>query len=151
MMADGAWVWGPGFAALFLLYFVAVIASLVMMIVAVVDIAKRPDWQWRLAGQEKVVWILLVVLINLLAIPSLIYWFKIRPKLIGVEQAAARGDLGPGFMTFGGWQPTPPSGWTAQWMSPPGWHPDPTGQDVYRWWDGYQWSEHTTSGQESVS
>ncbi len=45
-----------------------------------------------------------VVLVNFLAIPSLIYWFNVRKKLVAVEQAAA-GRFGPGHMTYSGWQP----------------------------------------------
>jgi hypothetical protein len=28
-------------------------------------------------------------------------------------------------------------------MTPPGWHPDPAGNGL-RWWDGNNWTEHTT-------
>lgn len=27
---------------------------------------------------------------------------------------------------------------------PPGWHPDPSGQPLLRWWDGAAWTEHLT-------
>jgi hypothetical protein len=128
---------GAGLVVLFILYGVVIIGSLAMLIVALVDIIKRPDWQWKLAGQEKVLWILLVILVNVLAIPSLIYWFKIRKKLIVVERAAASGLYGPGHLTYSGWEPTPPP------MAPPGWHPDPSGQHRLRWWDGTQWGEQT--------
>jgi hypothetical protein len=66
------------------------------LIIALIDIAKRPDWQWKIAGQEKILWFLLVILVNFLAIPSLIYWFNIRKKLIAVERAAAAGQFGAG-------------------------------------------------------
>jgi hypothetical protein len=92
-----------------------------------------------LAGQEKVLWILLVVLVNFLAIPSLIYWFNIRKKLVAVERAAA-GRFGPGTMTYSGWQPNLCHPYP---VAPPGWHPDPSGQNVLRWWDGTRWTEHT--------
>ncbi|MGH3281944.1 MAG: DUF2510 domain-containing protein [Trebonia sp.] len=29
-------------------------------------------------------------------------------------------------------------------ISPPGWHPDPYGQARLRWWDGTQWTGHTS-------
>jgi Protein of unknown function (DUF2510)/Type II CAAX prenyl endopeptidase Rce1-like len=27
---------------------------------------------------------------------------------------------------------------------PPGWHPDPSGANQWRWWDGYRWTEHVS-------
>ncbi|MGH9081153.1 MAG: DUF2510 domain-containing protein [Acidimicrobiales bacterium] len=137
--AIGSTAVGVGFAILILLYAAVIIGSLTMLVVALVDIVKRPDWQWKLAGQEKVLWVLLVVLVNFLAVPSLIYWFNIRKKLIAVEQAAATGQLGPGHLTYSGWQPD-----LYQYaVAPPGWHPDPSGQYRLRWWDGARWTEHT--------
>lgn len=29
---------------------------------------------------------------------------------------------------------------------PPGWYPDPSGQQGSRWWDGTQWTDHTQAG-----
>lgn len=132
---------GLGIALLFILYFAVIIGSLVMLIVALVDIVRRPDWQWKLARQEKILWLLLVILVNFLAIPSLIYWFNIRKKLIVVEKAAAAGQYGQGHMTYSGWEPGPPIPYPA--MFPPGWRPDPSGPHQFRWWDGTRWTEHT--------
>ena len=134
---------GAGIAALIIAWFVVWGGSLVMLVVALVDIARRPEWQWKLAGQEKVLWLLLVILVNILAIPSLIYWFSIRKKLVAVEQAAAAGQFGPGQMTYAGWAPVPPN--PSPGMVPPGWHPDPSGQQQWRWWDGTRWTDHTWS------
>jgi hypothetical protein len=99
-IADSTGV-GIGIAVFFILWVVIGIGSLVMLIVALIDIVKRPEWQWKLAGQEKVLWLLLVILVNFHAIPSLIYWFNIGRKLKVVEVAAANGHYGPGHMTFG--------------------------------------------------
>lgn len=77
---------GPVFVVLLVLYGVVLIGSLVMFVVALVDIIRRPEWQWKLAGQEKVLWIVLGVLINFLATPSLIYRFSIRKKLVVVDR-----------------------------------------------------------------
>ena len=106
-IADDAGVGIGFFAIFFIIWFAVIIGSLVLMIVALVDIVRRPDWQWKLAGQEKILWLLLVILVNLLAIPSLIYWFNIRKKLQAVEAAAVNGQYGPGHMTYAGWEPFP--------------------------------------------
>ncbi len=129
-----------GLFVVFAVYGIVAIGSLVMLVVALVDIVRRPEWQWKLAGQEKVLWILLVILVNVLAIPSLIYWFTVRKKLIAVQQAADSGAYGPGRVTYAGWEPVPPP------LVPPGWHPDPTGRPGLRWWDGVGWSGYTWGG-----
>ena len=140
-IADDAGAGIGFFAIFFIIWFAIAIGSLVLMIVALVDIARRPDWQWKLAGQEKILWLLLVILVNLLAIPSLIYWFNIRKKLQAVEAAAANGQYGPGHMTYAGWEPCPTPA-----MAPAGWYPDAAGQARLRWWDGAQWTNHTSDG-----
>ena len=91
MQAAGNVGFGIGFGIIIFVWLVVGIGSLVMLVVALVDIVKRPDWEWKLAGQEKILWILLVVLINFLAIPSLIYWFNIREEAhCGSRGRAAR-------------------------------------------------------------
>jgi hypothetical protein len=34
--------------------------------------------------------------------------------------------------------------------TPAGWHPDPQGQAALRYWDGQQWTEHTSDGQATA-
>jgi hypothetical protein len=143
---------GAGLVLLFIIvWFVVVIGSLVMFIVAIVDIVKRPDWQWKLAGQEKILWLLLVILVNILAIPALIYWFNIRKKLIAVEAAAVAGQYGPGQMTVSGWVPGPAAPAPYSSVAAPGWFSDPSHEHPLRWWDGGRWSEHTRSEQSPPS
>jgi hypothetical protein len=127
---------------LVILWIFIAVGSLVTMVVALVDIVKRPDWQWKIAGQEKILWLLLVVLINFLAIPSLIYWFNIRKKLMLVEKAAINGDYGP--INYG-WQQGPTLAMYPR-LAPPGWYTDPSGIGPLRWWDGAAWTEHVWSG-----
>ena len=133
--------------ALVLVWFVVVIGSLVMLIVAIVDIVTRPDWQWKLAGQEKILWLLLVILVNVLAIPALIYWFNIRKKLRVVEAAAAAGQYGPGHMTVSGWVPGPVGPVSFPATAVAGWYPDPGAAHGWRWWDGSRWTQHTQDHQ----
>ena len=149
MLATVTYQDGPPVALVtfFIVWGAVAIASLVMMIVALVDIVRRPEWQWKLAGQEKVLWILLVILVNILAVPALIYWFSIRTKLIAVEQAAAAGRYGPGRMTYSGWAPVPPD--PSPGRVPAAWYPDPSGQYQWRWWDGIGWSGHVWSSPPS--
>jgi hypothetical protein len=135
---------GIGLVIFFIAWVVIGIGSLVFLIVALVDIVKRPEWQWKMAGQEKILWLLLVILVNFLAIPSLIYWFSIRKKLQAVEEGAATGLYGPGHMTYAGWEPVP-----VQAMAPAGWYADSSGQAAFRWWDGARWTEHTSPGSQS--
>ena len=138
---------GVAIVIFLILWFAIIIGSLVMMIVALVDIVRRPDWQWKMAGQEKVLWLLLVILVNFLAIPSLIYWFNIRKKLKTVEDRAASGHYGPGHMTYSGWEPVPfPVPISNPGMAPAGWYPDASGQNHLRWWDGARWTDHTSDG-----
>ena len=141
---------GVAIVIFLILWFAIVIGSLVMMIVALVDIVRRPEWQWKLVGQEKVLWLLLVILVNILAIPSLIYWFNIRKKLKTVEEGATRGQYGPGHMTYAGWEPVPVP-ISNPGMTPAGWYPDASGQHHLRWWDGARWTDHTSDGSSTHS
>jgi hypothetical protein len=134
---------GVAIAIVFIVWFLIIIGSLAMMILALVDIVRRPEWQWKLAGQEKVLWLLLVILVNFLAIPSLIYWFNIRKKLKIVEEGAARGQFGPGHMTYAGWEPIPVPV-AKPGLAPAGWYPDASGQADLRWWDGARWTDYTS-------
>jgi hypothetical protein len=93
------------------------LAMLVYFVLSLVDIISRPEWQWRAAGQEKILWLLLVLLLDVFAITSLIYWYGIRPRLLAVEHLTL--------------------------TSPPGWYPDPSGYPFQRWWDGLAWTAHT--------
>jgi hypothetical protein len=74
------------------------LAGLAGSIVAIVDAAPRPDAQWAIAQQNKVLWISLLAAGAVLSccfglglIMAAVYWFAIRPKL---ETAKAGGAPG---------------------------------------------------------
>jgi uncharacterized membrane protein len=61
---------------------VAVLIYLVMLVVwlwGLIDAARRPDTAYQAAGQNKVLWIVLCVVLG--ALGSLIYLLAIRPKV----------------------------------------------------------------------
>jgi hypothetical protein len=105
MMAAGAGV-------LLFLVFGLWLAGIVYWIVALVEVARIPDHQYRAAGTEKVVWVLIVALVGVIG--ALIWLFSTRNRVL----AAA------------GWLPALPAGW----------YPDATSGGV-RWWDGQRWTD----------
>ncbi len=58
--------------------------ALAISIYCVVDIVQKPDAAWEGSGQNKVLWIVLVLVLGVIG--SAVYWFAIRPKVV---QAAA--------------------------------------------------------------
>ncbi len=109
-------VGGLFFGLFFVLFFCVWAASLVYWIVAIVEVARIPDYQYRAAGTEKVVWVLVVVLAGIV---GALIWLLARRK----DVLAAVGGAPP---------------------PPPGWYPDPTTGEP-RWWDGVRWTAHTQS------
>jgi hypothetical protein len=104
---------GFGFAVIPLLLFSALwVGAFVFWIVVIVEVAKIPDMQFRAAGSEKIVWLLIVILAGIIG--SLVWWF------------AKRDDV----LRRAGSVPPPP----------PGWYPEgATG--TLRWWDGFRWTD----------
>lgn len=93
---------------------VVAVVSLVWFLVVVIDMVRRPTWQWRQAGSNKTMWIILevalFVLFGFLSIVSgLIYWFAARPKLVAAERQGekASGSGAP----WGGGRYEPPGGY----------------------------------------
>ena len=97
----------------FIVFFGVWLAALVYWIVALIEVARTPDYQFRAAGTDKTVWILVVVLAQIIG--ALIWRFTMRRAVL----AATGGAAAP----------------------PPGWYPEPETAQL-RWWDGQKWSEH---------
>lgn len=89
------------------------VASVVYWIIAIVEVAKTPDWQFRAVGSEKIVWLLIAILGGIIG--ALVWRFAKRDQVL----AAGRGSVPP---------------------PPPGWYPEP-GFGSMRWWDGARWSD----------
>lgn len=96
----------------FLVFFGLWLASFVYWIIAIVEVARIPDQQFRAAGAEKTVWVLIVVLTQIIG--ALVWRFTKRRDVL-----AAAGRI-----------PAPA----------PGWYPEP-GSGALRWWDGVQWTD----------
>jgi protein-S-isoprenylcysteine O-methyltransferase Ste14 len=89
---------GIGLILLFLL--VGLVAT-VFCIWAVVDAVKRPDHEWAAAGQNKVVWLVVLLgswFVGFALIAALVYWFWPRPALI-----RAQGGVGGPQAGYGGY------------------------------------------------
>ena len=98
---------------LFPIVFLAIwIAAFVYWIVVIVEVAKIPDLQFRAAGSEKIVWLLIVILGGIIG--SLVWRFAKRDEV---------------FRRAGSVLPPPP-----------GWYPE-AGSGTLRWWDGVRWTD----------
>ncbi|MGH9277896.1 MAG: DUF2510 domain-containing protein [Acidimicrobiales bacterium] len=104
---------------LVVLFFVAIFAisigGLIYWVIALVEIVRIPDHQYRAAGTEKLTWVLVVAIGQIIG--ALVWLCAKRSQVL-----AAEGQI-----------PLPP----------PGWYPDPGGGG-WRWWDGVRWTDHQT-------
>ena len=102
---------------LLVIFFLAVAAliaaAIVYWIIAVLEVARLPEPQFRAAGTEKLTWLLVVALTGIIG--ALVWRFAKRAEVL-----AAAGRLPP---------------------APPGWYPEP-GAGTLRWWDGGRWTDH---------
>ena len=82
-----------GYGVLWIPFFFAIwVAAFVYWIVVIVEVAKIPDVQFRAAGSEKIVWMLIVILGGIIG--SLVWRFAKRDEVMryrGTDPATAAG------------------------------------------------------------
>jgi hypothetical protein len=111
------------------------LASLGLVIWAVVDAASRPDWAWLQSGQSKGLWIALPIVLLLFcgivgAILAVVYLASIRPQVMAAEQSGG-GGYGYGSPPGGyGGPPPPPGGYGGPSSSGPFGGPPPGPSDA---------------------
>jgi hypothetical protein len=104
---------GPALAILSL-------AAIVFAIYVIVDMARRPGWQWRQAGSNKVLWLVLEIVgaLGLLAIVvGILYLVWVRPRLVAVERQGPAPPGVPGVPDA--WAPMTRSTVPGAWAPPP--------------------------------
>lgn len=86
---------GPSELVLIAFFFVIPIASLFVVVFAVLDAAGRPESEFAAIQQSRTLWIVLPIVLTLLTlgtgglIAGLIYLISIKPKLNAVTVSAA--------------------------------------------------------------
>src|SRR5436309_8823447 len=130
-----------GVVLFFLLFFAAMIAALVFWIMKIVEVAQIPEPQYRAAGTDKTVWVLVVVLVGWVG--ALIWHFAKRDDVLrarGLVPPPAYGAaLGWGPGPAPGWGQPPAPGYRPRPSAPAGWYPEP-GTGWFAYWDGYHWT-----------
>ena len=102
------------FLVIWLAMMALIVVSTVFWIIALVEVIRIPEHQYRAAGTDKTTWLLVVILAG--QIGAAVWWF------------AKRKDV----KAYAGIAPPPAA------VPGPGWYADPsTGQQ--RWWDGQRW------------
>lgn len=144
------------------------LVALAFGIFTIVDMAKRPTWQWQRAGSNKTLWLVLEVLCLLLfgliaIVVALLYFAVPRPRLVAVERESSGRPPYPGapqYPVSSGSPPPYPGGGGAPsaYQAPErrdlpmfGWYPDPSGRHQQRYWDGTRWTDQVSDdGRQSV-
>jgi hypothetical protein len=113
------------------------VAALVPIVWAIVDVVRRPSWQFSTG--RKVAWVATLALGWLIVWPlalfsSLLYLFVLRRRISTVSAKPSMATWDPYSTAAGGRPPQLP---------PAGWYRDPSGRPGERWWDGRGWSALT--------
>ena len=68
------------------------LASLVLVVLALADLAKRPAWVWEESGQNQLIWLLIVIFFAVVIGPAL-YLAIARPALNEAADRLASDDV----------------------------------------------------------
>lgn len=122
---------------------VLALLALVPIIWAIVDVVRRPAWQF--SPVRKVLWIVTLVvgwvILWPIALISAVLYLTIYRRRLSVPMAP---------LPMATWDPyAGEAGERPSRFPPAGWYPDPGGGPYRRWWDGRGWSEHLEHGTES--
>lgn len=79
MALESSFLFPAGTFLVFLVFGLIALATTVVWIVSLVDALRIDDRRWAAAGQSKLLWVLLIVLLGLLG--SLLYAVMARPAL----------------------------------------------------------------------
>jgi hypothetical protein len=96
---------------------------LALPIWAIVDAARRPDWQYDVTGQSKTLWIVLPAVGLFVCVPgaivaAIVYFASVRPKLTHARQYDDRWSYGHGDHYGVGYGTSPPSRPPSRWRRP---------------------------------
>lgn len=140
-----------GLGLFFLVLFGALIAALVFWIMKIVEVAQIPEPQYRAAGTDKTVWVLVVVLVGWIG--ALIWQFAKRDDVLrarGLVPPPGAHGRAPAWGPAPGWGQPAGSALPAPPTTPAGWYPEP-GTGWFAYWDGYQWTGARRPPQEPQS